>query len=822
MIRFIDYYQVLGVPTDAKAKAIEKAYRKKVLQLDRQSSHAQSANLIELFRNTNEAYLVLLNHDARQVFDKLGALYRHDDLIPGATTTQVQPKATSIAGVLSNYLHSEFYTTYFQHFSERSPQPEAQKRELPQLADFKPKKVLIGAATIAILALTARLINPGPESIQDIIHTFGKATDFEKAHLAELVSKHPEAIKAKEVLLAALTNPQEEIVVRSAAAKSLAVFAGQDLEVQNALIEAVNSPQAFLRIHATTALGLIKTPSAAITQTLFLGLSDDNEQVRLASSVAIANFGTALVEKNITTANAATQSDKSAEPETAPVDTLSIETALGDLKDPEPTVRIAAIHALESNSELPQHAADQLIAMLNDTDSSVVAAAAETIGFLQNDKAIWPLLSLLADQDQTVRTAVATALNKMPREKVELALSQVPKGEFEQLNASELAPAAIPPPPQQQPEEVSPIVLASAPPLTADPELGLGRDPRQLPPQLRYRNESVESYPDLQRLRSEAIAIATSESKTLVKAQLAALPLRLENLLLARTETPPLQENTLPGPRSLELAKLTTRDETIPSPVASAPDLTQDSIAKGSLTQLAKLALRSEEIPNPKSATPHLAQDSARKAPPLQLAQLTLRSEVIPNPQAATPELAPTDTRKVATTQLAKLTVISEPIPEVTAAVTQPTPQVGDTAIPAAIAAALGVNAIDSIPWEQAVKLTKAKLGQTNHNMALTELLQHPNQKLQTLACFAIAQRGAASQAELLAIKQLLNSNTPQIQAAAAWALAEIPGSAHPETERRLGELVKSKNFWVNMHAARALGRFGTATAQELLKQQNG
>jgi HEAT repeat protein len=866
MIRFIDYYQMLGIPTDAKPRAIEKAYRKKVLFLDSHGGESSDNNeVIELFRNTNEAHLVLLNHEARQVFDKLRAIYRHNDLIPGASTTQVQPKASTIAGVLSNYLHSEFYTTYFQHFSERPVQPKAKAPlqlklptqlalpPLPQLSVLTTRKGMLSATTIALLIIAAMLLTPSPQSIRDIIHTYGKATPFEKVHLAELVSKHPEATAAKEMLLTALTNQQEEIIVRSAAAKSLAVFAGQDLDVQNALIEAVNSPQAFLRIHATTALGLIKAPSAAITQTLFLGLSDDNEQVRLASSIAIANFGAALVEKNITTASnegtavehedEVANLDKLASQKQDSTDKLSIATALEDLKDPEPSVRVAAIHALESNSELPEAAIEEIIAMLNDTDSEVVAAAAETIGFLQSEKAIWPLLSLLADQDQTVRLAVADALNRMPREKVELALSQVPKDQLAQLDETQPpAPAVAPPSPPVEVAAVkvepikapltviTPTVVAMAPPKSVNPELALGKKARQLPPPLRYRNEQIELYPDIARLRSTAIAIASSEQAAEVQPMLASLPLRQESLIQSKTETPQLIDNTPSGAGALHLAKLSTRYETVPNPFPATPALYQDDRAKTPITQLAKLSLRSEEIPNPKSATPHLAQDNTRQKLALHLAKLALLSETIPNPQSATPELTQTAIRKVTTTQLAKLSLRSEPIPEVvpptaetqTAALLQPTTPSDTAQIPATVSAALGIDSIDNIPWQQAVKLTKAKLGTTNREVALTELLQHPNQKLQTLACFAIAQRATASQTELLAIKQLLNSNTPQIQAAAAWALAEIPNSANPEAERRLGELVKSKNFWVNMHAARALGRFGTATAQELLKQQNG
>lgn len=77
-MKFQDYYEVLGVPRDADADAIKKAYRKLALKWhpDRHAGESQ-AKAEEQFKRVSEAYEVLSDSEKRQKYDRFGQNWRH-------------------------------------------------------------------------------------------------------------------------------------------------------------------------------------------------------------------------------------------------------------------------------------------------------------------------------------------------------------------------------------------------------------------------------------------------------------------------------------------------------------------------------------------------------------------------------------------------------------------------------------------------------------------------------------------------------------------------------------------------------------------------
>src|SRR5712692_2844839 len=73
-VKYRDYYEVLGVPRDATAKAIRDAYRKLARQYhpDLQDTPSKKA-AEEKFKEINEAYEVLGDPEKRKKYDQLGS-----------------------------------------------------------------------------------------------------------------------------------------------------------------------------------------------------------------------------------------------------------------------------------------------------------------------------------------------------------------------------------------------------------------------------------------------------------------------------------------------------------------------------------------------------------------------------------------------------------------------------------------------------------------------------------------------------------------------------------------------------------------------------
>ena len=66
-----DYYEVLGVPKDADAKVLKKAFRKLALQYhpDRNPDNPEAE---ESFKRVSEAYDVLSDKDKKRTYDQFG------------------------------------------------------------------------------------------------------------------------------------------------------------------------------------------------------------------------------------------------------------------------------------------------------------------------------------------------------------------------------------------------------------------------------------------------------------------------------------------------------------------------------------------------------------------------------------------------------------------------------------------------------------------------------------------------------------------------------------------------------------------------------
>lgn len=84
-MEYRDYYSILGVPRDAEAKEIKRAYRKLALKYhpDKNPDDKQAE---ERFKEINEAYEVLGDPGKRAKYDQLGSSYRQWERMGGGPT----------------------------------------------------------------------------------------------------------------------------------------------------------------------------------------------------------------------------------------------------------------------------------------------------------------------------------------------------------------------------------------------------------------------------------------------------------------------------------------------------------------------------------------------------------------------------------------------------------------------------------------------------------------------------------------------------------------------------------------------------------------
>src|SRR6058998_3718437 len=85
-VKYRDYYEVLGVPRDATAKAIRDAYRKLARQYhpDLQDTPSKKKVAEEKFKEINEANEVLSDPEKRKKYDELSTYYQQYGRMPGA------------------------------------------------------------------------------------------------------------------------------------------------------------------------------------------------------------------------------------------------------------------------------------------------------------------------------------------------------------------------------------------------------------------------------------------------------------------------------------------------------------------------------------------------------------------------------------------------------------------------------------------------------------------------------------------------------------------------------------------------------------------
>lgn len=154
MVKYQDYYQVLGVPRDAAAKDIKTAYRKLARQYH-PDANPGSKDAEEKFKEITEAYEVLKDPDKRKRYDMLGSNWKAGaDFTPppgyGGGTGGFTFDFGDLAGMSGgmgggNSAFSDFFETLFgQAFSQdargRGPSSTAgfrNRRELDQEAEIE-------------------------------------------------------------------------------------------------------------------------------------------------------------------------------------------------------------------------------------------------------------------------------------------------------------------------------------------------------------------------------------------------------------------------------------------------------------------------------------------------------------------------------------------------------------------------------------------------------------------------------------------------------------------------------------------------------------
>jgi len=125
-VEFQDYYEVLGVPRDADADAIKKAYRKLALQWhpDRHQGDAKEEAEAR-FKRVSEAYEVLSDPEKRERYDRLGRNWQQgQEFTPpsGARTMSREEfeRAFGGAGGFSDFFSGMFGDMFQRDFEGRA------------------------------------------------------------------------------------------------------------------------------------------------------------------------------------------------------------------------------------------------------------------------------------------------------------------------------------------------------------------------------------------------------------------------------------------------------------------------------------------------------------------------------------------------------------------------------------------------------------------------------------------------------------------------------------------------------------------------------
>ena len=133
-MKYVDYYQILGVSRDAEKSDIKKAYRK--LARKYHPDVNQAANAEDKFKEINEAYEVLKDADKRQAYDRFGADWKHGQQFDGGGFQG----ANYSGGGFSGGDFSDFFESIFGGAQQQpGGSPFQHGRQQPRGADLQLK-----------------------------------------------------------------------------------------------------------------------------------------------------------------------------------------------------------------------------------------------------------------------------------------------------------------------------------------------------------------------------------------------------------------------------------------------------------------------------------------------------------------------------------------------------------------------------------------------------------------------------------------------------------------------------------------------------------
>lgn len=142
-VRFQDYYQTLGIPRDATAEAVKKAYRKLAREWHPDVNKAAGAG--DRFKQITEAYEVLKDPKKRQLYDRLGENWRAGEEFtppPGAGGFGRGFRGGGFQGGEDFSGFSDFFETFFggagTRAGGRGGRHKAQRRGVPPVSAVLP------------------------------------------------------------------------------------------------------------------------------------------------------------------------------------------------------------------------------------------------------------------------------------------------------------------------------------------------------------------------------------------------------------------------------------------------------------------------------------------------------------------------------------------------------------------------------------------------------------------------------------------------------------------------------------------------------------
>src|SRR5215813_13405005 len=128
MVKFKDYYEVLGVKRDATDDQIRQAYRKLARKYHPDLNPRDKA-AEEKFKEINEANEVLSDPDKRKRYDQLGPNWKDGaDFTPPAGWGRVNVEYTDLGDIFSGGGFSDFFESLFGRARQSDGASEHRKR----------------------------------------------------------------------------------------------------------------------------------------------------------------------------------------------------------------------------------------------------------------------------------------------------------------------------------------------------------------------------------------------------------------------------------------------------------------------------------------------------------------------------------------------------------------------------------------------------------------------------------------------------------------------------------------------------------------------